>query len=303
MYLEQICYLILLFFVYSAAGWCIEVVLKYIQYHRFINRGFLQGPYCPIYGSGVVFITVSVRLLSGLETSVGTTFVISFIACGMLEYLVSYYMEKKFHARWWDYSQKPMNLNGRIWIGNLFLFGIGGTLIIEVLNPIAYSLFERMSQTALVLSSLIVAAIFITDFTFSHFIMKLVKVGVENSQADNTEDVSEEIRELMTNKSLFHSRLVKAYPEVVYYTDRIEQKKREREQKINQLRRELSHEYSLFMSNPLNLRDEVIRLQEELILTLVTDSNNGERIRKLTDDLEAAKQKVAEQNKFFGIKS
>ena len=56
--LQHICYLVLLFFVFSVLGWCMEVLLKYIQYHRFINRGFLIGPYCPIYGSGIVFITV-----------------------------------------------------------------------------------------------------------------------------------------------------------------------------------------------------------------------------------------------------
>ena len=53
-----LCQLIVLFFVFSVLGWMMEVTLKYIQYHRFINRGFLIGPYCPIYGSGVVLVTV-----------------------------------------------------------------------------------------------------------------------------------------------------------------------------------------------------------------------------------------------------
>ncbi len=297
--LQQVSYLVILFFIYSVGGWCMEVVLKYIQYHRFINRGFLQGPYCPIYGAGVVFITVMVGLFSGVESSVGTTFVISFVDCGILEYFVSYYMEKRFHARWWDYSQKPMNLHGRIWIGNLVLFGIGGTLVIEVTNPMIYSVLDQLSLTVLYVIAICIAVIFITDYTFSHFIMKLVKVGVESSQADNTEDVGQEIRLLMTNKTLFHSRLISAYPEVIYYTDRIEQRKREREEKINEIKQELAHNYNLLKENPLSLRDDVIRIQEELVLTLITDANNGELIRKLTEDLEKAKQKIEEHNKFL----
>ncbi len=149
----NLCYLVLLFFTFSVLGWCMEVVLKFQQYHRFINRGFLAGPYLPIYGAGVVFITVMVNVIGGIERSIGTTFVISFIGCGALEYLVSYCMEKRFHARWWDYSQKPMNLNGRIWIGNLVWFGIGGTVINTWINPFLYSLFERIPLLALYISS------------------------------------------------------------------------------------------------------------------------------------------------------
>lgn len=166
--LQHICYLVLLFFVFSVLGWCMEVLLKYIQYHRFINRGFLIGPYCPIYGSGIVFITVMVSILSGMESSVGTTFSISFIGCGILEYAVSYYLEKRFHARWWDYSTKPMNLHGRIWIGNLILFGIGGTLVIEVINPIMYSLFALIPEKSLYVLTSIIILTMSADYLTSH---------------------------------------------------------------------------------------------------------------------------------------
>ena len=124
-----LCQLIVLFFVFSVLGWMMEVTLKYIQYHRFINRGFLIGPYCPIYGSGVVLVTVLVGGLIGIRGGTpGEIFLAGFFICGGLEYFISWYMEKAFHARWWDYSRKPMNLNGRVWIGNLMLFGTSGSL-------------------------------------------------------------------------------------------------------------------------------------------------------------------------------
>lgn len=89
---------ILLFFVTAMLGWVMEVVCKLIQFHRFINRGFLIGPYCPIYGFGSVLITL---LLSRYAESPVVVFLMGMIICGTLEYLTSYLMEKLFHARWW----------------------------------------------------------------------------------------------------------------------------------------------------------------------------------------------------------
>ena len=127
--MENAAQLLWLFFIYSFMGWVTEVVLKYLQYKRFINRGFLIGPYCPIYGTGAVIVTLGGRILAPVERSLGMSFLIAFVLCGLLEYMTSYILEKHFHARWWDYSQKPMNLHGRVWIGNLILFGLGGVLI------------------------------------------------------------------------------------------------------------------------------------------------------------------------------
>ena len=78
---ERLTDLILLFFSYAFIGWCIEVTLKYFQFHRFINRGFLTGPWLPIYGSGAALITIAVKGTAPLESSVGTTFVVSFLLC------------------------------------------------------------------------------------------------------------------------------------------------------------------------------------------------------------------------------
>lgn len=127
--------LVLEFFLFSCLGWVMEVTLKYIQFHRFINRGFLIGPYCPIYGWGVVTVTLVVGGLAVRRGTLGETFLAGMVLCGALEYFTSWYMEKRFHARWWDYSQKPMNLHGRIWIGNLLLFGAACVVIVHVIDP------------------------------------------------------------------------------------------------------------------------------------------------------------------------
>ncbi|MBQ6974250.1 MAG: putative ABC transporter permease, partial [Oscillospiraceae bacterium] len=208
--------LVLLFFAYAFLGWCIEVTLKFFQFHRFINRGFLTGPWLPIYGSGASLITVVIKGLAPLEFSVGTTFIVSFFLCGFLEYMTSYVLEKRFHARWWDYSQKPMNLHGRVWIGNLILFGLGGVVIVDLINPLLLRLSEHMSFPLREIMALSLSAVFVADYVTSHFVLKLVKTSVERSEADDTEAISKEVRLLLSDRSIFHRRFAEAYPEVIY---------------------------------------------------------------------------------------
>jgi uncharacterized membrane protein len=156
-----------------------------------------------------------------VERGIGTTFAISLIVCGLIEYLASYFMEKKFHARWWDYSQKPMNLNGRVWIGNLILFGIGGVAIIHIVNPFLYGLFDSLSLVSREIIASCLSVIFLADYSISHFVLKLVKIGVESSEADNTEAISKDVKLLLSDRSIFYRRFANAYPDVIYRTEKV----------------------------------------------------------------------------------
>ena len=208
---QTIAELIVLFFCYSVAGWCMEVVLKYIQFHRFINRGFLIGPYCPIYGSGAVVVTVLVGGLIG-NASYIVTFLASFVLCGVLEYFVSWYMEKMFHARWWDYSQKPMNLHGRIWIGNLVLFGIGGVAIVKLIDPVLMKWIHAIPQWILYTLSGAIVMLMIWDNIVSHIAFNLVKKEIDGVEADNSEEVSTKVRQLLREDPVLLRRIGEAYP-------------------------------------------------------------------------------------------
>ena len=219
--MEQLINLILLFFAYAIAGWCMEVCMKYCKYHRFINRGFLTGPWLPIYGFGALLITLGVDAISGVEHSVGTTFLISFLLCGTVEYVASWIMEKRFHARWWDYSRKPMNLNGRVWIGNLILFGLAGVAVDNLANPLLLKLFNSISLRVRTVIACILLVVICADYVLTHFVLKLVKTGVETSEADNTEEISKEVRLLLSDRNYFYKRFADAYPDVVYRTERI----------------------------------------------------------------------------------
>ena len=293
---DRLINLILLFFAYAFLGWCIEVSLKYLQFHRFINRGFLTGPWLPIYGSGAALITVVIKGLAPLEFSVGTTFAVSFLLCGFLEYMTSYVLEKRFHARWWDYSQKPMNLHGRVWIGNLILFGLGGVVIVDLINPLLLRLSEHMSFPLREIMALFLSVVFVADYVMSHFVLKLVKTSVELSEADDTEAISKEVRLLLSDRSVFHRRFAEAYPEVIYRTERIaarmeeiraetERLRQEAEEHVAQMRQEVAEN----LEPTRSVKNEIIEKQSALIDLLYREEDADPEIRELKQEIELKK--------------
>jgi len=128
-YLYSLYFLLLM--LYSFLGWCGEMVYCSLGQRRLCEkRGFLNGPICPIYGHGALLVLMTL----GLEPPVWT-FLVGAIQTSALEYLTSYLMEKLFHMRWWDYSQKRFNLNGRVCLLNSVLFGLACVLLCHVVQP------------------------------------------------------------------------------------------------------------------------------------------------------------------------
>ena len=305
--METLLDFVLLFFVFSFVGWCIEVTLKYRQYHRFINRGFLAGPWLPIYGSGAVLITAAMQLVSRWDDGYGTTFAVSFFLCGALEYGASWVMEKRFHARWWDYSQKPMNLHGRVWIGNLILFGLGGVLIFKLLDPLLLPQFARLRLPVKEILAGCLTAVFIADFIVSHFVLKLVKESVEHSEADNTEAIGREVRLLLHDRSVFYRRFADAYPEVIYNTERIrarmnkvraetERLRREAEQRLDAVNQRIGQCREKLAANlepSVSIRTTLIRQQDELIRLMYDEDRASDEMRSLKRDIDRNRERLA----------
>ena len=129
--------LFLWFLIYSFGGWLFETVHGVIVTGKWENRGFLYGPLVPIYGVGAVAITVLNGLLisHGLNLRAWQIFLISFVGSIFLEYGTSWILEKRFHAVWWDYSNMPFNVHGRICLPASTLFGIAGVLVIKFSAP------------------------------------------------------------------------------------------------------------------------------------------------------------------------
>ncbi len=199
---------LLLVTIYAVLGWTIEVIRVYISERKFINRGFLVGPYCLIYGFGALLITL---LLSDIS-SVILLFLSSVVLCGFLEYLTSYVMEKIFKTRWWDYSNNKFNLNGRICLECLIYFGIAGLLVINVTNPIILKYIGLISDLWLNVISIILIFNYLCDFKLSFEVaINLKKLSVNS---DSTEEVSKAAREMIIKKFKRYNRLLNAFPSI-----------------------------------------------------------------------------------------
>ena len=218
----------LLFFMLSVLGWLMEVACKYIEFHRFINRGFLIGPYCPIYGVGSVLI---ILLLERFSDTPLELFLMSMIVCGTLEYITSYLMEKIFHARWWDYSQKPFNLNGRVCANTLIPFGLLGLLLVYVIKPFLFGIYDRMPALLMHILCAGLLAILIADASISTSILGRIRKSANLTGADDTETLTRCVREKLSQQGVLIRRAIRAYPYMKLYNRQLLRQMRETRQR------------------------------------------------------------------------
>lgn len=121
------------FFIYGFLGWCSEVAFAAFKEKKFVNRGFLNGPICPVYGFGVGFV---VSLLMPYKSNVFFMYIASVIAVSAIEWITGFALEKIFHSRWWDYSDQPFNLSGYICLPFSLIWGAACMLIVYVVHPL-----------------------------------------------------------------------------------------------------------------------------------------------------------------------
>jgi uncharacterized membrane protein len=137
--------LFLWFVVYSFIGWAWETALFTVQEKRFVNRGFLNGPLCPIYGTGALLLLWA---LNGRTDNLLALFLAALVLTTTLEYLTAVAMEKLFNAKWWDYSMFPLNFQGRISLISSLVFAVASVLLIRYLHPFVKGLTDRMPLEA-----------------------------------------------------------------------------------------------------------------------------------------------------------
>ena len=143
-----------IFLIYSFLGWICETLFCSVAARKFINRGFLTGPFCPIYGFGAMIILL---LFSGLRDHWLLLFLGSIVGTSGLEYLTSLILEKVFRLSLWDYSQRRWNLHGRICLRNSLLFGIMSVLMVQVIHPHVVGFLLSLPENFLLLGFLVLA--------------------------------------------------------------------------------------------------------------------------------------------------
>ena len=161
--LLAVCNYLLWFFAYSFAGWVWEVVVSFVQHHRFVNRGFLHGPLLPIYGFGAL---VALVLVAPVENPLSAFFV-GAASCTVLEYVTSWTLERLFHARWWDYTGYFANVNGRVCLLGATTFGVMCLVVARAANPALAELTHGLPGMLVIVLALALACLFVADVAWS----------------------------------------------------------------------------------------------------------------------------------------
>ncbi|MGM9650092.1 MAG: hypothetical protein ACI3XY_09040 [Butyricicoccaceae bacterium] len=241
------------FLIYSFLGWCMEVTYAAVCNGTFVNRGFLNGPVCPIYGVGVLLV---IGLLWPLKENALILFVGSVIVTTVLEFLVGWVLEKLFHDKWWDYSDLPFNIKGYVCLKFSLLWGIACMLIVRVIHPSIMALIRWVPHLPGVIVGAALGTVFIGDLIITVIAVRKLSIRLhaleeldraldnlsetigeelservltlqekadilgeqlESSKA-KAEDLRDELRarsqKLLEQSSYIHERIMKAYPQL-----------------------------------------------------------------------------------------
>lgn len=245
----------LLFIIYSVIGWTMEVIGKLIELKRFVNRGFLIGPCCSIYGVGAILITL---LLKNFTYNIVVLFIMSILVCGILEYGTSYFMEKFFKARWWDYSKKKFNINGRVCLDTIIPFGLLGCFIVYIANPFFLGILDKLPTLLLHIIVITLLVIYIIDICISLGVVTNLRkttneVNKENRE-DNTEEITKKVKEILLGESVLNRRLINAYPKLIAIKEKIKERTEEIQRGVNNAKEEIKESIEETKQNIKKLR-------------------------------------------------
>lgn len=171
--------LIWIFFIYAFLGWCTEVSYAALVTGKFVNRGFLNGPVCPVYGFGVVIV---LTCLTPLEDNLLVLFAGSVVLTSALEWLTGFVLEKLFHQRWWDYSDQPFNLSGYICLRFSIAWGFACLFVVKLLHPTVLLLIRLCPRPLGVVLLVILGAAMAVDLAAT--VSTIVKLNRRLEQID-----------------------------------------------------------------------------------------------------------------------
>jgi uncharacterized membrane protein len=255
---------ILLFTVYSMIGWACESIYCSIPAKKFINRGFLNGPFCPVYGFGALLVIICLR---PIQNHVVALFFCGMLLTSLLEYITGYLLEKAFHTKWWDYSQKKFNLRGRVCLKNSLMFGALCVILMRIINPYVERLVGRIPSWLLTVLALALFMYFIIDsvITVRSILQLNGKLAV----------LQEALDELKTKNEMFKSKLKKGL-----------------EQKLEEKISEDAREKLEVLSKRLQEMEQVHkRMQKRLLHAFpnMTSIRHNESLNRLKANLEKRK--------------
>lgn len=200
---------IILFSIYSFLGWVCEVVYCSIPAKKFINRGFLKGPVCPVYGFGAVFVVLIMNLLD-INIPI-LIFLFGGIIASIIEFLADIVLEYVFHTRLWNYSNRKFNIKGRVCLLNSTLFAILSLLLMKLIHPTILNLVNTFSNQTIMIVAYILIAIFTVDISLT--VSEVINLNITLKNMNILNQLKKEFnkKEFKFNKL---KRLINAFPEL-----------------------------------------------------------------------------------------
>lgn len=184
----QICWY---FLIYSFGGWALEVVYHAVACGKVINRGFLNGPVCPVYGFGVlsVFAMMNTFQGSGYQLNDGMIFLFGVILATAVELIAGWLLDVCFHARWWDYSNKPLNFHGYICLEFSLIWGLAIVMVVKVFQKYVEN---QASHTPATWEWVVMAILYAAYF--ADFVVTVATIRGLNKKLTRLDKVSSDMR-------------------------------------------------------------------------------------------------------------
>ena len=222
--------------IYSIIGWMIEVSYHAVTMGKVVNRGFLNGPLCPVYGSGVLMVLMVVDLCGewfGFETDLSKAkvielFIIGIIFATLIELIAGFLLDQLFHARWWDYRDRRFNLNGYICLEFSIYWGLGIAFVLRVIQPV----FENIVSSIPVRISWILLSAFYLIFIID-IVLTVLTILKLNKQLEKMRDMEAAIQKLSGSMSEFiGTSTIKTVEKINESQDKVEHAKDELKEDI-----------------------------------------------------------------------
>ncbi len=219
-----------IFLIYAFIGWCTEVSYAALDTGRFVNRGFLNGPVCPVYGCGVLLVVV---VLTPLKENLLILFVGSVVLTTVIEFITGFLLEKLFHNQWWDYSNEPFNVCGYICLKFSILWGLACTFVMKIIHPMIYKVIHVFPNIPGMILMAVLLAVFACDLaiTVSTILKFNKRLKTLEEMGRKIHRISDEIGENI------YENVTAAVEKSEEWKDSISEKRAERRQEYEELSR------------------------------------------------------------------
>ncbi|MCD7730657.1 MAG: hypothetical protein LUI05_04070 [Oscillospiraceae bacterium] len=258
-----------IFLIYAVLGWICEEVFAFVKHGKIINRGFLAGPVCPIYGFGMLIISACLAPIRNIPLLL---FLGSAILTTALEFLTGFILEQFFHTKWWDYSKEHFNVKGYICLKFSILWGLAGVFMMDIVHPPVMKLIDRIPHKIGCIILAVAAVILVIDITTT--LISMIDLRRSLKRFD----------ELYARAEEFKAKLESA---AEVGSERLEER-------TSQLKSDLAHQSRQLNEKCMQLSAELHK-RHRRFLNAFPDFENGERFSKLKKAFEESREKHKKQ--------